>query len=193
MVNRIILFLILAFSVSVFSYARDGKTLISSEPSSKITFMKEGDKAPNFSLKSVDGKTIKLSDYKGKIVILDFWATWCPPCRRGVPDLISIQKEFKKDVVVIGISLDREKTIKDVPGFMKDYGINYPVVYGDDKVTIDYGGIRSIPTSFVIDKKGNVVDSHIGLVPKEVFTDKIKELLNKKWSFFSFLKFERRY
>lgn len=180
MVNRIILFLILAFSVSVFSYARDGKTLISSEPSSKITFMKEGDKAPNFSLKSVDGKTIKLSDYKGKIVILDFWATWCPPCRRGVPDLISIQKEFKKDVVVIGISLDREKTIKDVPGFMKDYGINYPVVYGDDKVTIDYGGIRSIPTSFVIDKKGNVVDSHIGLVPKEVFTDKIKELLNKK-------------
>lgn len=180
MVNRIILFLVLAFSISAVNYARDTEKLNSSESKSITSVEKEGDKAPNFSLKSVDGKTVKLSDYKGKIVILDFWATWCPPCRRGVPDLISIQKEFKKDVVVIGISLDREKTIKDVPGFIKDYGINYPVVYGDDKVTVDYGGIRSIPTSFVIDRKGNVVDSHIGLVPKEVFTDKVKELLNKK-------------
>jgi cytochrome c biogenesis protein CcmG/thiol:disulfide interchange protein DsbE len=180
MINRVILFLLLSFSVSVISYAGNVEKLISSESKSNLSTEKEGDKAPNFSLKSVDGKTVKLSDYKGKIVIIDFWATWCPPCRRGVPDLISIQKEFKKDVVVIGISLDREKTIKDVPGFIKDYGINYPVVYGDDQVTVDYGGIRSIPTSFVIDRKGNVVDSHIGLVPKEVFTDKVKELLNKK-------------
>ncbi len=180
MINKVILFLLLSFSVSLISYAGNVEKLSSSESKSNRSTEKEGDKAPNFSLKSVDGKTVKLSDYKGKIVIIDFWATWCPPCRRGVPDLISIQKEFKKDVVVIGISLDREKTIKDVPGFIKDYGINYPVVYGDDKVTIDYGGIRSIPTSFVIDRKGNVVDSHIGLVPKEVFTDKVKELLNKK-------------
>lgn len=135
------------------------------------------DKAPEFSLKSVDGKTVKLSDYKGKVVIIDFWATWCPPCRKGIPDLISIQNEFKDKVVIIGISLDREKTIKDVPGFVKNNGINYPIVYGDDKVVVDYGGIQSIPTSFVVDKNGTVVDMHVGLVSKDTFVNKIKELL----------------
>lgn len=136
-------------------------------------------KAPNFSLKSVDGKTINLSDYKGKIVIIDFWATWCPPCRKGIPDLISIQKEYNKDVVIIGISLDDARTIKEVPGFIKDYGVNYPIVYGDENVVNAYGGIRSIPTAFVIDKKGNIVDKHIGLVPKDTYVNKIKELLKK--------------
>lgn len=178
MVNRLILILVLAVSINILSSDRT-EVKNSSDIKNVLTVKDEGDKAPNFALKSVDGKTVKLSDYKGKIVIIDFWATWCPPCRRGIPDLISIQKEFKKDVVVIGVSLDAEKTIKDVPGFIKDYGINYPIVYGDDKITIDYGGIRSIPTSFVIDKKGNVVDSHIGLVDKNVFVSKIKELLKK--------------
>ena len=145
-----------------------------------VTINKDSDKAPDFALKSVDGKIVKLSDYKGKIVIIDFWATWCPPCRRGIPDLVELQKEYKKDLVVIGISLDAAKTIKDVPGFIKEYGINYPIVYGDQQVTIDYGGIRSIPTSFVIDQKGNVVDSNVGLVSKDTFVNKIKELLKKK-------------
>lgn len=178
MVNRLILILVLAVSINILSSDRT-EVKNSSDIKNVLTVKDEGDKAPNFALKSVDGKTVKLSDYKGKIVIIDFWATWCPPCRKGIPDLISIQKEFKKDVVVIGVSLDAEKTIKDVPGFIKEYGINYPIVYGDDKITIDYGGIRSIPTSFVVDKKGNVVDSHIGLVDKNVFISKIKELLKK--------------
>ena len=85
--------------------------------------------------------------------------------------------EFKDKVVIVGISLDREKTIKDVPGFVKDYGINYPIVYGDEKVVTSYGGIQSIPTSFIVDKKGNVADMHVGLVSKETYTNKIKELL----------------
>ncbi len=126
----------------------------------------DDDKAPDFSLKSVDGKMVKLSDYKGKVVIIDFWATWCGPCRKGIPDIISIQNDYKNDVVIIGISLDGEKTLKDVPGFVKDYGINYPIVYGDEKVVAAYGGIEGIPTAFVVDKKGNVVDKHVGLVPK---------------------------
>ena len=178
MVNRLILILVLAVSINILSSDRT-EVKNSSDMKNVLTVKDEGDKAPNFALKSFDGKTVKLSDYKGKIVIIDFWATWCPPCRKGIPDLISIQKEFKKDVVVIGVSLDAEKTIKDVPGFIKEYGINYPIVYGDDKITIDYGGIRSIPTSFVVDKKGNVVDSHVGLVDKNVFISKIKELLKK--------------
>ncbi|MGE5847223.1 MAG: TlpA family protein disulfide reductase [Ignavibacteria bacterium] len=135
-------------------------------------------KAPDFVLKTTDNKDLKLSDYKGKIVILDFWATWCGPCRMSVPDLIAIQKEFKNDVVIIGISLDIE-TAKDVIPFIKEFGINYPVVFGNNKVVMDYGNINAIPTSFVIDKKGNVVDMHVGLVPKEIFTEKIKDILSK--------------
>lgn len=136
-------------------------------------------KAADFSLKTPDGKIVKLADYKNKIVIIDFWATWCPPCRKGVPDLIAIQKEYKNDVVVIGISLDRENTIADVVPFIKNYGINYPVVYGNMDVVKAYGGIEAIPTSFVIDKKGNIVDTHVGLVSKETYTSVIKTLLTK--------------
>ena len=137
------------------------------------------DKAPDFALKSVDGKVVKLSDYKGKVIILDFWATWCPPCRKGIPDLISIQNEYKNDVVIIGVSLDGDKTIKDVPDFIKQYGINYPIVYGDEKIVTAYGGIQAIPTAFVIDKKGNIVDQHVGLVDKSIYVNKITELLKK--------------
>jgi cytochrome c biogenesis protein CcmG/thiol:disulfide interchange protein DsbE len=134
-------------------------------------------KAPDFSLKTLEGKTVKLSDYKGKIVIIDFWATWCPPCRKGIPDLIDLQKSYSKDLVVIGISLDQERTLKDLKPFIENYGINYPVVLGDQKVVLDYGGINAIPTSFIVDQKGYIVDSHVGLVPKKVYEDKIKSLL----------------
>jgi len=173
MVN-IVLSILLALSVYIFSGDKNKNTFPSTD---NVIIKLDGDKAPDFSLKSVDGKTVKLSDYKGKVVIIDFWATWCGPCRRGIPDLVSIQKEFKNELVIIGISLDAEKTIKDVPGFVKSYDINYPIVYGDEKVVMAYGGIQSIPTAFVIDKKGNVVDRHIGLVSKDTYVNKIKELL----------------
>lgn len=144
---------------------------------SNLTLSQEK-KAPDFSLKSVDGKTVKLSDYKNKVVLIDFWATWCPPCRRGIPDLIELQKEFKKDFVVLGISVDTD-TKGDVPAFVKDYGINYTVVYGDNSTAKLFGGVSGIPTSFLIDKKGNIVDKHVGLVPKETLADGIKNLLKK--------------
>ncbi len=134
--------------------------------------------APDFALKSVDGKTVKLSDFKGKVVILDFWATWCPPCRKGIPDLIELKSEFgKKGVEIIGISVDSQNTIGEVPSFVKDKKINYPVVYADKKVVGDYGGIESIPTSFIIDKSGKIVNKFIGLYPKETYVAEINKLL----------------
>jgi cytochrome c biogenesis protein CcmG/thiol:disulfide interchange protein DsbE len=139
--------------------------------------IQEEKKAPGFTLVSTEGKNINLNDYKGKVVILDFWATWCGPCRRGVPDLVSIQNNYEKDVVVIGISLDDERTKKDIKPFMKEYGINYPVVYGTSEVVSNYGNIRAIPTSFIIDQNGNVVDKYVGLVSKEIYVDRIKTLL----------------
>ncbi len=142
---------------------------------------KAGDeiKAPAFTLTSTNGKQINLSDYKGKIVILDFWATWCAPCRKGIPDLIEIQKQYKDNVVIVGISLDQQNTISYVIPFMKEFGINYPVVYGNEKVVVDYGSIPSIPTSFIIDNNGNVVDVFIGLVPKSTYVTKIKNLISQ--------------
>ncbi len=134
-------------------------------------------KAPGFVLVSTDGKKINLSDYKGKIVILDFWATWCGPCRRGIPDLVSIQKTYKDKVIVIGISLDDERTKKDILPFMKEYGVNYPVVLGTSEVVANYGNIQAIPTSFIIDQKGNVVDKYVGLVSKEIYLGRIKTLI----------------
>jgi peroxiredoxin len=179
MKNSLILILILYMSLNTFGCDKDenSRTLKSENISANINVLAGDEKAAEFSLKSVDGKIVKLSDYKGKVVVVDFWATWCPPCRKGIPDLISIQSEFKKDVVVIGISLDQDKTLKDVGTFIKKYGINYPVVYGDEKVSKDYGNIQAIPTSFVIDKNGNIVDKHVGLVSKDTYVNKIKELL----------------
>ena len=141
-----------------------------------ISIAQVGTKAAGFSLKNTDGKSVKLSDFKGKIVILDFWATWCPPCRKGIPDLISLQKEYNGKVQVVGISVDTE-TKADVPGFIKSYGINYPILYFTDEVVKAYGGIEGIPTAFIINRNGEIVDKHVGLVRKSVYTELIDKLL----------------
>jgi peroxiredoxin len=134
--------------------------------------------APEFILTSTDGQQIKLSDYKGKIVLLDFWATWCGPCRMAVPDLVSLKSQYKsKDVEIIGISLDQEGTKDEVIPFIKEYKINYPVVYGTMKTAMDYGNISSIPTSFIINKDGKIAASFLGVVEKSKYQNKINQLL----------------
>ena len=92
-------------------------------------------------MKLTDGKQIKLSDKRGKIIIIDFWTTWCSPCRRSIPDLIGIQNKYENNVVIIGISLDRD-TKPDVVPFIKEYGINYPVAYGTTEVVEAFGRYR---------------------------------------------------
>ncbi len=137
--------------------------------------------APDFTLTSVDGKDISLSDYQGKVVILDFWATWCPPCKAEIPGFIELYSQYKdQGLEIIGVSLD-QGDLSVVPAFVKSYNVNYPIVYYRDQVVNDYGraigGIRSIPTTFVIDRDGNIVDHLIGYKPKEFFEELIKTLL----------------
>lgn len=172
-----ILFLLILFGFSIIGCGKKEKVEPEKRTNPPVEKRESSQLAPNFDLTSTDGKNIKLSDYRGKVVIVDFWATWCPPCRKGIPDLIDLQKQFKKNLVVIGISLDQD-TKSDVVPFVKKYGINYPVVYGTNQVIMDYGSINAIPTSFVINKEGKIVDKHVGLVPKSEYESKIKEILS---------------
>lgn len=134
--------------------------------------------APDFSLSLINGGTLKLSEYFGKVIILDFWATWCPPCRAEIPDFISLYNEYKdRGLVIIGISVD--DSIEPVKKFIQQNNVNYPVVMGNSKVIQDYGGITGIPTTFIIDKKGNIVEKFVGYRPKEVFEKSIKRLLSE--------------
>jgi thiol-disulfide isomerase/thioredoxin len=130
-------------------------------------------KAPAWELKDPDGKLVKSSDFEGKVVILDFWATWCPPCKAEIPGFIELQKQYgEKGLVVVGVSLD-EQGPAVVKSFITQFGMNYPVVMGDAKIVQDFGGIRAIPTTFIIDRSGKIVARHIGFAPKETFEKKI--------------------
>jgi len=134
-----------------------------------------GEKAPEFSLPDINGKTVSLSDFKGKVVILDFFASWCPPCRQEVPDFIELEKSYgDKGFAMVGVAVVTASEAKD---FANNMGINYPVLVDDGKVSNVYGPIRSIPTTFVLDKNGKVAKFYIGFRPKEVFEKDIQELL----------------
>jgi len=134
-------------------------------------------KAPDFSLQSINGKTIRLSDYNNKVVILNFFATWCPPCREEIPDFIELVNTTDKErFVIIGISIEKgdESAVKK---FAADRKINYPILVDDGFVSKTYGPINSIPTTFIIDKKGNITEKIIGSRTKREFEDKIRPLL----------------
>lgn len=133
--------------------------------------------APEWQLKDLSGKTIKLSDFKGKVVVLDFWATWCPPCRKEIPGFIDLQKKYTdKGLVVIGVALD-EQGASVVEPFVKQMGMIYPVVIGNGQIVSAYGGIEAIPTTFIIDRQGKVVTGHQGYADAAAIEADIKPLL----------------
>jgi peroxiredoxin len=134
-----------------------------------------GQKAPDFSLTDINGEMVSLSDFNGKVVILDFFASWCPPCRQEIPDFIELERSYgDKGFAMVGVALVNAGDAKE---FSEKMGINYPVLVDDDKASEIYGPIRSIPTTFVIDKSGKIVKKYIGFRPKDVFEADIKELL----------------
>ena len=150
-------------------------TLVLLGISSLSSAVEVGQYAPDFSLTGVDGQKMSLSDFKGKAVILNFFASWCPPCRGEIPDFIELQKTYgDKDFTFIGVSMVDAQKSKD---FVAKMGINYPVLVDDGKVSNLYGPVRAIPTTFVIDKEMKVVKTYIGARSKGDFEKDIKELL----------------
>ncbi|MCX5668248.1 MAG: redoxin domain-containing protein [Candidatus Omnitrophica bacterium] len=134
-----------------------------------------GQKAPDFSLADINGEMVSFASFSGKVVILDFFASWCPPCRQEIPGFIELEKSYgDKGFAMIGMAVESAGAAKEFAGKM---GINYPVLVDDGSASKIYGPIRSIPTTFIIDKSGKMVKMYIGSREKAVFEADIKELL----------------
>lgn len=133
--------------------------------------------APAWQLKDVDGNVVSSDRFKGKVVVLDFWATWCPPCREEIPGYVDLYRKYGKDgLVIVGASMDEggPKVVKD---FVGKFGISYPVVMADDTVVSAFGGMDAIPTTFLIDQNGQIRDKKVGAEPTDEYEQKIKALL----------------
>jgi peroxiredoxin len=131
--------------------------------------------APRFVLADLHGRPVSLEEFRGKVVILDFWATWCPPCKREIPDFVALQSAYGgKGVQIVGIALDEPEKVR---AFAAQNGINYPVLLGTDEIARLYGGIDGIPTTFMIDPKGMIVAKFEGYRPKDVFESAIGRML----------------
>lgn len=136
-----------------------------------------GAPAPRFELKNLEGKPVKLADFQGKVVLLNFWATWCVPCRQEIPGFVALQQQYgDKGLVIIGVSLD-EQGVDVVKKFAKQFEVTYPVVMGNEKLIADYGNIEAVPTTFVIDREGRIAGRHVGFADKAIFEEAIKPLL----------------
>ncbi len=155
---------------------RVGTVTADAPPAGSEAHMDGGETAPNFVMPTLDGHTFRLEDYGGRVVVLNFWATWCAPCRVEIPDLIEMQSELgEARVRFVGISVDHEPE-GVVRAFVEEAGINYPIVIDDGTVSDRYGGVYALPMTFVIDRDGVIRRSKTGLVRKGELMPFLEEL-----------------
>jgi len=128
-----------------------------------VKFVKNPASVPELTLKTIDGRTLSSRDWKGKVTLVNFWATWCPPCREEIPDLIKLQARYKDQLQIIGVSSD-EGPVEDVAKFVAEHRMNYPIVMETPELTKAFPGIFALPTTFVIDHDVRMVQKHIGLL-----------------------------
>jgi len=141
-----------------------------------IRFVRNPEAAPDFKLAGLDGKPLTLADSRGKVVLLNFWATWCGPCQAEIPDLIELQQKYKDQLQVIGLIVD-EDDASVVKSVVAETRINYPVAMTSPEVRTQYGGIAALPTSFVLDTQGRIVQKHEGLRDPALYETEIRALL----------------
>jgi thiol-disulfide isomerase/thioredoxin len=134
--------------------------------------------APDFSLESLDGKSVRLSDLRGKAVLLNFWATWCSPCKIEMPWFVELQNQYgAQGLQIVGVAMD-DASKEDIAKFAKDMGVNYPILIGKESIGDQYGGIPALPESFFIGRDGKMVDKIIGLKGKGEIEEAVKKALN---------------
>jgi thiol-disulfide isomerase/thioredoxin len=141
-----------------------------------IRFVRNPDPAPDFQLTTIEGKPLSLAEYKGKVTLLNFWATWCGPCRAEVQDLVELQEKYKDQLQIIGLVVDDDDQ-DAITKFVARFGINYPVALATDAIRLQYGGIPALPTSFVLDAQGRVVQKHEGLRDPVLYEVEVRSLL----------------
>jgi peroxiredoxin len=172
---------LVAAACLAFACSRSGGDAVAAEkPAASVAALPRIAPAPVWTLKDLDGKPVSLSQFKGKVVVVDFWATWCPPCRAEIPGYIEMVRKHGKDgLVIVGISLDQGG-----PGVVKPFaektGINYQLVMGDDAVVAAFGGVEGIPTTFLIDRSGMIRDRKVGAEEAESYEKKVLAVLREK-------------
>jgi len=141
-----------------------------------IRFASNPQPVPPFLVNDLDGNVVSTAEWSGKIVVLNFWATWCPPCREEIPELITLADRYKDRLIIVGVSMD-DSDPQEVKQFAKSMGMTYPIVMASREMVSEYGGVPALPTSFVINKEGRIVQKHVGLYPTEVYEGEIRALL----------------
>jgi len=150
------------------------------EAAPRLTPVKARKTAPDFTLKDANGKSVRLADYRGKVVLLDFWATWCTPCQVEIPWFIDFERSLKgRGFAVLGVSMD-EDGWDAVKPYIQKRGMNYRVLLGDDNVAKEYGGLDALPTTLLLDREGRIAATHMGLSDKKEFLDEINSLLDSR-------------
>jgi peroxiredoxin len=173
--TKIALFAAFGALLALSSCARDAVTI--SDDTVQAASDTERKPAPDFTLKDAEGRDVSLSDYQGKVVLLNFWATWCGPCKIEMPWFVDFQRKYKdRGFSVIAVSLDDEGW-EIVRPFTDKFELNFPVVVGSDEMADQFGGVAALPTTFIIDKEGRIVNSHMGLVGRGEYEEDIEALL----------------
>jgi len=149
----------------------------SSAPTGNLKSEAKRKPAPNFSLKDAGGSAVNLVDYRGKVVLVNFWATWCGPCEVEIPWFVEFEQKYKdRGFAVLGVSMDDDGW-KSVRPYVASHKINYRIVIGSEVVSQQFGDIDSLPTSFVLDRQGRIATNHVGLVDKSEYQNEIVKLL----------------
>jgi len=167
-----------ALLVARFEVARRARASLASAVRSSLSV--NGQMAPDFGLESLDGKTVHLSDYRGKAVLLNFWATWCVPCKFEMPWFEQLQKQYgPQGLQVLGIAMD-DTDKADIAEFAKNLGVDYPILLGKESVGEAYGGVQFLPATFYVGGDGKVVDKVFGLKGRDEIEDNVRKALSRR-------------